>query len=274
MARRLPRLEPALASPGAGVRGAQWVVQLRERLACAPADPVAWMERHTRLLKSDTYSRVGMLEVGQQACFLKLYIAKSPLQALGFALGYGRGTRSFDAARRMALAGLRVPEPRACLLVSGGMMLLTEGFENGRDLRTLWLARPGDQDIPRYMEQAGQSLAALHRSGFAHGDCKWSNLLWCDGTFYFVDLEAVRETRAARASRVSPQARQLRDLARFTIDAEALGASPAGYGTFLESYCAGGNFPRDGLTTALQPFVGVMRKRHERKYGRSFSPLL
>ena len=45
-------------------------------MASDPAATAAWMERHTRILKSDSFSRVGLLEVAGQGCYLKLYLAK------------------------------------------------------------------------------------------------------------------------------------------------------------------------------------------------------
>ncbi len=162
------------------------------------------MERHTRLLKSDTFSRVGLLELQGQCCFLKLYLAKSSLQRVGFRLGYGRGVHSFDAARRLARASLPVPSPLACLLVEEGMVLLTEGIANSRDLRSLWLEQPAAGAASQLMQAAGDTLAALHLAGFAHGDCKWSNLLWNEVQMYLVDLEAVRAVTAARRPATAP----------------------------------------------------------------------
>ena len=181
-----------MASTGRVMRGARWVEPLREALAVAPADPAAWMAQHTRVIKSDTYSRVGLLELQQQPCFLKLYLAKSALQSLAFRLGFGRPFRSFDAAMQMRDAGLPVPLPRACLSVTAGVFLLTEAIPASQDLSALWQSYPTSTQAAQLLHCAGETLAALHRAGFAHGDCKWSNLLWGGEQFYLVDLEGVR----------------------------------------------------------------------------------
>jgi tRNA A-37 threonylcarbamoyl transferase component Bud32 len=232
------------------------------------------MERHTRLLKTDAFSRVGLLELQGRPCFLKLYLAKSPLQQFGFRFGYGRGVHSFDAAQRLARAGLSVPVPLACLLVEEGMVLLTEGIENSRDLRALWLEQPAAAAAEQLMQIAGDALAALHRAGFAHGDCKWGNLLWNGAQLYLVDLEAVRVVTAARSQLLPLHTRQLLDLARYTVDAEALGASPAQFGVFMDCYCAGSGCRRELVTAGILPAVEAIRKRHRDKRGRDYPPLV
>ena len=256
------------------LRGSDWAERLAERLASAPADTATWMEHHTRLLKSDTYSRVGLLQVRQQLCYLKLYLAKSPLHQFGFKLGYGRGLRAFDRANELARRGLRVPRAHACLLVPEGMLLLTEGMAGGRDLRALWQGRPAADQAALLMNGAGAALAALHGVGYAHGDCKWSNLLWCDGSVCLVDLEAVREVTIDRFGKLPLHPRQLRDLARYTIDAEELGVGAVGFELFLASYCAHRGCDRALLVDAMQAALAAIRRRHRARYGISSDPLL
>lgn len=250
------------------MRGAGWVQALGESLARGPASTVAWVEQHTRLLKSDTHSRVGLLELRGQACLLKLYLAKSPWQRLAFRLGYCRALRSFDMAQALAGRGLPVPAPRACVQVKEGMLLLTEGMPDGRDLRKLWLepAEPGRAEL--FMRCAGDTLAALHLAGFAHGDAKWSNLLWRGEEFVLVDLDAVRRVKADAGALLSIQPRQLRDLARFSVDAEELGATPQQYNVFLQRYCERMQCSRELLLSELNPAASAIRRRHAKKYGR------
>ena len=249
------------------LRGSEWAERLEQRLATAPANTANWMEQHTRLLKSDTHSRVGLLRLSQQLCCLKLYLARSRLQKLGFRLGYGRGLRAFDRASELARRGLRVPRALACLLVPEGMLLLTEGMAASRDLRALWQDQPGAEQATVLMHAAAETLAALHGAGFAHGDCKWSNLLWCDGSCYLVDLEAVRDLTPDRSGQLPLHPRQLRDLARFTVDAEELGVDKTFYELFLASYCAHSGCDRDRLVGAMQAALQTIRDRHWAKYG-------
>jgi len=256
------------------LRGDNWAQALGACLSDPPGDMPTWMEQHTRLLKSDTYSRVGLLRIREQTCCLKLYIAKSSMQRLGFRLGIGRGITAFDAADRLLVAGLHVPTPRACLLVPEGMLLLTQGVEDSRDLRDLWQAEPTESIASQYMRRAGEILSVLHHAGFSHGDCKWSNLLWSGESFSLVDLEDVRRVGTAGTEVTSLHARQLQDIARFTADAEALGASASQYESFLGSYCMGADDLRDQLLDGIRPLVGVIRTRHQKKYGHRYEPLL
>lgn len=256
------------------LRGDRWAACLSRALAESPAGTANWMERHTRLLKSDTFSRVGLLKLQGQSCFLKLYLAKSSLQRFGFRLGYGRGMHSFDAAQQLTRAGLPVPVPLACLLVEEGMVLLTDGIAPSRDLRALWLEQPTAAVAEQLMRAAGGTLAALHRAGFAHGDCKWSNLLWSGTQLYLVDLEAVRAVKAVRRQPLPVHARQLLDLARYTVDAETLGASPAQYSAFMDDYCSAMGCRRELVGAGLLPALESIRKRHRETYGRDYPPLV
>lgn len=256
------------------LRGEDWAQHLRERLETAPADTISWMEQHTRPLKSDTHSRVGLLELRDQPCYLKLYLARSWLQKLGFQLGYGRGLRSFDMAAELARSGLLVPRARACLLVPEGMMLLTEGIPGSRDLRALWRDQPAPELASLLMQNAAYTLAGLHDAGFAHGDCKWSNLLWRENKFYLVDLEAVRRVKFAGLARLETHPRQCRDLARFTVDAEELAAGSDLYEMFLASYCAALGCDRNRLVSRVQPELEMLRSRHREKYDTSPGTLL
>jgi tRNA A-37 threonylcarbamoyl transferase component Bud32 len=221
------------------------------------------MEAHTQLLKTDTWSRVGLLQLEGEWYFLKLYLAKSAWQRLGFRLGYGRALHSFDAAVQLDAAGLPVAAARTCLLVPGGMLLLTAAIPAGQDLRALWLGKPGDDLARQLLRHAGELLARLHTAGFAHGDCKWSNLLWSGEQFYLVDLEAVRKLGSVEQF----HSRHARDLARFTVDAEELGLGPELYRLFLDSYLASLAYPREVVLTRTKPLVETIRARHLSKYG-------
>jgi len=252
---------------GRALRGPLWAQALGEDLAQGPASIAVWMEQRTRLLKSDTYSRVGLLELRGQVCLLKLYLVKSPWQRLAFRLGYSRALRSFDMAQALAERGLPVPAPRACVRVGEGMLLLTEGIPDGRDLRALWLEQPEPGRSELLMHGAADALAALHLAGFAHGDGKWSNLLWCGERLLLIDLDAVRQVKAGPAAGLPLPPRQLRDLARFTVDAEELGATAQQYDIFLRRYAERMSCARDDLLNAIEAPANAIRLRHARKYG-------
>lgn len=247
--------------PARILRGDRWGERLKKVVADASAGEMAWMQDHTELLKSDDYSRVGLLRLHDSSCYLKFYQSKSAGQNMLFRFGYARGLRSFDAATRLMEADVLVPAPLCCLALPGGMMLLTEGILDGRDLKALWQQGIGDPQRALLMAGAGRALAKLHSAGYSHGDCKWSNFLWSADNFYLVDLEAVKET--SRGGK-----RQARDLARFTVNAEDLGVAPQVYELFLERYLHGSNNSRAVIVRAMMPFLRQLRRRHEKKYGK------
>lgn len=242
-------------------RGRDWGERLTATLKMSPLGEVNWMEQHTQVLKSDSHSRVGLLQLDGSLCYLKFYSAKSWGQKMLYRLGYARGLRSFDAATQLLQVGVQVPAPHSCVLSPNGMMLLTEGVAGGKDLKALWQGNIKQPQQELLLASAGRILARLHGAGYCHGDCKWSNLLWSGNGFYLVDLEGVK--RAPLGGK-----RQARDLARFTVNAEDLGVSPASFDCFLESYLAAVQLSREKIIAVVMPPLEQLRVRHETKYGK------
>lgn len=251
------------------LRGDIWSEHLRRELAGSDLTPYDWVARNTLALKSDEHSCVGLVQLSGRLCYLKCYRAKSHLQGLLFRSGYGRALRSFDAAQRLRAHQVPVPAPLACLSYPGYLLLLTEGLAGGRDLKALWLGQEAVDSPVRgdWLRGAAQSLARLHLAGFAHGDCKWSNLLWSDGEFSLVDLEAVSSSRAGGTG-------VLRDLARFTLNAEDLAVPQASYEVFVTEYLRRTGSPREALFESVLPMLDRLRARHREKYGERGHPLL
>ena len=237
-----------------------WAGDLSQCLALEANSIELWMENNTRVMKRDAHSCVSLLEVRGHLCYLKFYRSKSPLQSLGFQLGYGRGVRSFDAAGRLGAARVVVPEPRCVLLVPGGLVLLTEGLANSADLKSLWSQQLPPNEFRDWLVLAGEALAKLHLAGFFHGDCKWSNFQCCESAVVFVDLEAVGVAAPGSGA-------QCRDLARFTLNAEDMALSPDDYAFFLDAYLAATGWSKDELLAAVLKPLQPLRSRHLAKYG-------
>jgi tRNA A-37 threonylcarbamoyl transferase component Bud32 len=224
------------------------------------------MEFHTQILKQDANSRVGFLPLAGETCYLKLYLGKSPWQRIGFRLGRGRGVHAFDAARELQASGIAVPAPRTCLFLPGGLLLLTEAIP-GRDLQALF-RRGWDESVGRQlMASAGVSLGDLHRAGFSHGDCKWSNVLSSGERIYLVDLDAVRRVPMGSSA-------VLRDVARFTLNCEDLALSPDLYRVFLENYLRTTGQRQDTVECGTRPILEKLRSRHVARYGKRGHQLL
>jgi len=244
------------------IRGEHSATALRDLLATPPLDAAAWMEQHTRLLKSDTHCRVGLLSLQQQEFYLKLYLLKSAPQGLLLRLGprLDRAVRSFEVAAKLVQSAVPVPAPKACLQVPGGMLLVAEAITGSDNLHDVWRQQSADESAGRWLRGAGEAIAHLHLAGYAHGDCKWHNLLWTGERVYLVDLDGAG--KAARGG-----AGQARDLARFTLNAEELTVSPALYEQFLQAYLqlAGGS--REAVVNRMLPILRKLRDRHLAKYG-------
>jgi tRNA A-37 threonylcarbamoyl transferase component Bud32 len=244
------------------MRGEFSVAALGDLLATPPVDAAAWMEQHTRLLKSDAHCRVGLLALQQQAFYLKLYLFKSATQGLLLRLGprHNRALRSFDVAAELVKSDVPVPAPRACLQVPGGTLLLAEAITGSDNLHDVWRRRSADEEAVRWLRGAGEAIARLHLAGYAHGDCKWHNLLWTGERVYLVDLDGAGKAASGGAS-------QARDLARFTLNAEELTVSPALYEQFLQAYLQHMGGSRDAVVNRMLPILGKLRDRHLATYG-------
>jgi tRNA A-37 threonylcarbamoyl transferase component Bud32 len=241
-------------------RGQRWGERLTQTLKGSELDEINWMEQHTRLIKSDAYSRVGLFQFGGRFCYLKFYRAKSIGQKMLFRLGYARGVHSFDAALKLLRAEVRVPVPLTCIESPCGMMLLTEGVLEAKDLKALWQETLGQSAQEELLRSAGRTLSSLHLAGYCHGDAKWSNWLWSGDEFYLVDLEGVKQVPIGSKW-------QLRDLARFVVNAEDLAVSQASFDCFVESYLTGDPRSKDNTISAIMPALMALRKRHKAKYG-------
>lgn len=227
----------------------------------------AWLRKRGQVLKHEPRSMVVLAEIGGQPCYLKLFLGNSRWQGLWVRFSVGRAVRGFDAARQLHDAGVPVPEPLGCLRVDEGALLATAAVA-GTDLKTLWTGDPGHaMDWFSIMQRSAQSVAALHRAGYAHGDCKWANLVLEGDHCMLVDLDGV--TRATPASK-----RQAADIARFTLNAEELSLPVEYFDAFIETYCLETGRSWSEVTAAtIAPLVSL-RKRHARKYGRRGHELL
>ncbi|MEZ5568370.1 MAG: lipopolysaccharide kinase InaA family protein [Halioglobus sp.] len=250
------------------IDGKRWGHRLAERLRQPPMGIVAWMQRHTQVVKDDPARLVGYLRIRERHCFLKLYRRPSLLRKLLLLMRIGRPLRTYKTGLVLAANGVLVPRPLSCAVVAEGALLLTEGLSGGGDYCQLWDARPSRDTLSRMMRGAGESIADLHVVGYTHGDCKWSNLLWSEERCYLVDLDGARRPRLLAASR------RARDLARFTISAEEAGVPAAMLEEFLDSYLRKSGVDRDTLVRRMQPHLQKLRGRHLHKYGVEPHPLL
>lgn len=241
------------------LRGDVWAARLQGHMSSLPHDIRRWMDENTRLLKVDKYSHCGLLRVGGDLCFLKFYADKSPLHKLADKVRMPKALRSFEAAAALRWEEIPVARPRACLRARGGYLLLTKGIEDSDTLLNLWQGGMQDDLAVHLMRTAGETLAAIHRAGLCHGDCKWSNVLWGGGVLYFIDLDAARPA--------PPQSRrQARDVARFVVNAEELALDARYVEQFLDGYLRETGDDREELVERLQPQLKKLRGRVFKDY--------
>lgn len=241
------------------LRGEQWAARLQQRL---PNDGrlQQWMRTDVKLLKEDQTSQVGLLELDGESCYLKHYRGRTPLQSMLYRQGRGRPTRAFDGAAALRQAGVAVPRPLCCLSVPGGAVLLAEGIADARDLQHFALENGLGAVDKRMLGAVASLLGRLHGADYAHGDCKWSNLLCAGAHWYLVDLDSVSPCRGG-----SPK--QARDIARFTLNAEEMALPREHFEHFLDTYVEATEWTRETLLSAVSPFLDKFRRRHRLRYG-------
>ena len=219
-----------------------------------------WCSQHAETIKDTSHSWVGYVEIDGTPVCLKVFRAQGPLQQFAARLGRHRALRSFAAAGHLLKADLPVPQPIACLQVGADMLLVTERLPEGEDLLALWQSQ-GEQLPAMIWREAGVLMGQLHRAGFVHGDCKWSNIYRAQDSHYLLDLEAVARVGAGAAL-------QFRDVARFVLNAEDMGASQRILLAFLSAYASEVDSTIDEVSVATLGYLKRLRLRHERKYGK------
>ena len=248
------------------LRGADEANALAATLGFEGQDLLEWIERDTELIKSERHSRVGLVDAGK-LYHCKLYLPKSALQRVLFRLGQARALNSFDMALRLREQGIAVPEPVACFSADGALLLVTEGLRDARDLKSLWTGYGSGETFSEALTASATALAALHGAGFCHGDCKWSNFL-IDGTrVLFVDLENVATCRPGSSQ-------QVRDIARFILNAEDMGLPQADFDQCIATYAAELGVSVELLLGSILPVLKKLRGRHRRTYGERGHPLV
>ena len=218
-----------------------------------------WCSQHAHTIKDTAHSWVGFVALDGTSVCVKLFRAKGLAQQFSVRLGRHRALRSFISANNLLKARLPVPLPLACLQVGGDMLLVTTRLPEGDDLLSLWQSQ-GEHLPAAIWREAGVTIGQLHREGFVHGDCKWSNNYRAHDQHYLLDLEAVARVGVGASV-------QYRDVARFVLNAEDMGASQGILQTFLAAYANEVDSSVEKVATATLPYLKRLRQRHERKYG-------
>ncbi len=250
------------------VHGKRWGRRLGDKLKSPPLGISAWIKRHTTVIKDEPKKVVAFFEIRKKPCFLKLYRRRSIFFKLLYFARLGRPMNSYKTGLHLAAEGVPVPRPLCCVVVSEGLLVLSEAFVSDGDYCQIWNGSPGREQVRKMMRGAGETIAAAHSAGYTHGDCKWNNLLWYQETCFLVDFDGARKIR------FSAEARMARDIARFTVSAEEAGVPGDMLEEFLDSYLRDSDLNRDRLIELMQPQLEKLRGRHFEQYGISPQPLL
>jgi len=118
-----------------------------------------------------------------------------------------RAWHSWREGNRLAFLGIATPQPLAvlewrCCWLRGRAYLITD-YAAGQDIIARFApcleAREGTAAPPAAeLAALDQLFAALLRERISHGDLKGTNLLWQDGRWALIDLDAVRQHRSPR----------------------------------------------------------------------------
>ena len=233
--------------------------ELVARLEQQSAPVAHWCSQYAQTIKDTAHSWVGFVDLDGTSVWLKVFRPKGLAQQFSVRLGRHRALRSFTSANNLRKVQLPVPFPIACLQVGGEMLLVTKRLPQGGDLLSLWQSQ-GEHLPAAIWRESGVLIGQLHRAGFVHGDCKWSNIYRARDQHYLLDLEAV--ARVGVGASVA-----YRDVARFVLNAEDMGASPGIVQTFLTAYAGEVDSSIEEVSIATLPQLKRLRQRHERKYG-------
>jgi tRNA A-37 threonylcarbamoyl transferase component Bud32 len=241
-------------------RGDVWATRLKEHLTTSEGGVAEWMEEHTHIIKSHVDTLSGMLQLDDQLGYLKLYTFKPFRYKMSLGLRKPQPLRNFNTASDLVGKGIAVPRPLACLAVSEGMVILTEGLSGGGNLTEVWRNQSAAPGADAMMRAAGESLAQLHAAGYAYGNCRWEHLFWNGQRVYLTMLDSTRKSPLGGVQ-------QARDLAQFTANAEEFGIGSVLYEQFLETYLQGINGNRREVVERMIRPLYRFRGQHMSRYG-------
>nr|WP_284060369.1 lipopolysaccharide kinase InaA family protein [Pseudomonas sp. NW5] len=172
-----PLLAPLLADPDAAIAAGQ-------SLKLGGSATVARIEQDGRLL------------------VIKRYNLKNTLHWLKRCWRPSRAWHSWVEGNRLAFLGIATPKPLAVreerrFGLRGRAWLITE-HAGTEDILTRFAAYRQGTPPEAELLALEQLFAALQRERISHGDLKGTNLLWQDGQWALIDLDALRAHRCPR----------------------------------------------------------------------------
>lgn len=238
-------------------------------LALASSEDEAGFKAKTDVLKSDTYSYVGVCQRQNGLVFIKCYQPKGVANKVLGLMSKSRPFRTYNTMNALSDV-FPVSKPLAVIRNkhSHNVYLFSE-YLNGFNLAAILKHK----EIPleyqqNLLSEVGAALAHFHQLGWCHGDFKWSNIL-IDGVIgelhekiSFIDLDGV-----SRLYGLNNRSSRGRDLARFIVNAEDYNIDETIVRSFINAYAlTHGTSVLENLRAAT-PALKKLRKRHDEKYG-------
>jgi tRNA A-37 threonylcarbamoyl transferase component Bud32 len=164
------------------------------------ADPDQFIS-HGQILKDGGSATVARVSVGDKVVVVKRYNIKG----LGHWLRrFWRPTRALHAWRQAHLLiflGVTTSQPlamleRRCCWLRGCAYLVTE-YLPGENILARFASHVNGAPPPAELTALERLFATLIRERISHGDLKGSNLIWHDGGWALIDLDATRHHKTS-----------------------------------------------------------------------------
>jgi len=154
------------------------------------------------IFKTGGSASVARIDWQARALVVKRYNIKNRRHALRRCWRPSRAVHSWREAHRLDLLDIATPRPLAvieerCFGLRQRAYLITD-YCDGPDLLA-YFAKYLDTPPPEAPVAAlVQLLDSLMRARISHGDCKGHNLIWRDGRWWLIDLDAMQQHRCPR----------------------------------------------------------------------------
>ena len=148
-------------------------------------------------LKQGGSATVARVDAQGQALVIKRYNIKGVAHWLKRFWRPSRAWHSWVEAHRLEVLGIATPQPLAMIEVRrlglrGRSYLITD-YVDGQDIIARFAPYVNGAPPEQELMALEQLFAALIRERISHGDLKGTNMLWQDGSWALIDLDALQQ---------------------------------------------------------------------------------
>jgi tRNA A-37 threonylcarbamoyl transferase component Bud32 len=165
--------------------------------ACLSSPDTLLNAQHTRFLKQDNTTTLGIVFIDHHEIVIKRYNIKNFLHAIKRALTPSRASTCWKYAHALLKAGILTPTPVAMIEKRFGPFRSTAYFLNefvqGEHLTEYFTnTQHSDEQKKRVAKNIVILLKKLGTLGFVHGDVKPENFILVDEQPVLIDLDSMR----------------------------------------------------------------------------------